>query len=99
MKYIVAIDIGGTTFNTGIFTQSLKKIAISNKDKVARYGASYGGYATLAGLAFTPDLYACGVDYVGVSNISSLSEITNLCPAVDIFNPKSLEEIILLMIY
>ena len=34
---------------------------------------------------------------VGVSNISSLSEITNLCPAVDIFNPKSLEEIILLM--
>ena len=34
---------------------------------------------------------------VGVSNIPSLSEITNLCPAVDIFNPKSLEEIILLM--
>ena len=34
---------------------------------------------------------------VGVSNISSLSEITNLCPAVDILNPKSLEEIILLM--
>ena len=37
MKYIVAIDIGGTTFNTGIFTQSLKKIAISNKDKVRFY--------------------------------------------------------------
>ena len=34
---------------------------------------------------------------VGVSNIPSLSEITNLCPTVDIFNPKSLEEIILLM--
>ena len=34
---------------------------------------------------------------VGVSNIYSLSEITNLCPAVDIFNPKSLEEIILLL--
>jgi glycosyltransferase involved in cell wall biosynthesis len=34
---------------------------------------------------------------IGVSNIPSLSEITNLCPAVDIFNPKSMEEIILLM--
>ncbi|MBN2484812.1 MAG: S9 family peptidase [Bacteroidales bacterium] len=42
---------------------------IANKDKVAIYGGSYGGYATLAGLAFTPDLYACGVDYVGVSNM------------------------------
>ena len=37
--------------------------------RVAIYGGSYGGYATLAGLAFTPDLYACGVDYVGVSNL------------------------------
>lgn len=37
--------------------------------KVAIYGGSYGGYATLAGLTFTPDLYACGVDYVGVSNL------------------------------
>jgi dipeptidyl aminopeptidase/acylaminoacyl peptidase len=36
---------------------------------VAIYGGSYGGYATLAGLAFTPDLYACGIDYVGVSNL------------------------------
>ena len=34
--------------------------------------ASDGGYAVLAGLAFTPDLYACGVDYVGVSNILEL---------------------------
>ncbi|MFN0030747.1 MAG: prolyl oligopeptidase family serine peptidase [Flavobacteriales bacterium] len=37
--------------------------------RVAIYGASYGGYATLAGLAFTPDMYACGIDYVGVSNL------------------------------
>ncbi|HVP36058.1 MAG TPA: S9 family peptidase [Terriglobales bacterium] len=37
--------------------------------RVAIYGASYGGYATLAGLTFTPDLYTCGVDYVGVSNM------------------------------
>jgi dipeptidyl aminopeptidase/acylaminoacyl peptidase len=37
--------------------------------RVAIYGGSYGGYATLAGLAFTPELYAAGVDYVGVSNL------------------------------
>jgi len=42
---------------------------IADKEKVAIYGGSYGGYATLAGLAFTPDLYKCGVDYVGVSNM------------------------------
>lgn len=45
---------------------------IANKDKVAIYGGSYGGYAVLAGLAFTPDLYACGVDYVGPSNLFTL---------------------------
>ena len=42
---------------------------IADPDRVAIYGASYGGYATLAGLAFTPELYACGVDYVGVSSL------------------------------
>lgn len=42
---------------------------IADPKKVAIYGGSYGGYATLAGLTFTPDLYACGVDYVGVSNL------------------------------
>ncbi|MCT4151051.1 S9 family peptidase [Elizabethkingia anophelis] len=49
------------------------KYAISqgwvDKDKIAIYGGSHGGYATLMGLIKTPDLYACGVDYVGVSNI------------------------------
>jgi dipeptidyl aminopeptidase/acylaminoacyl peptidase len=40
--------------------------------KIAIYGGSYGGYATLAGAAFTPDLYACGVDIVGPSNIMTL---------------------------
>lgn len=47
---------------------------IADPDRIGIYGASYGGYATLAGLAFTPDLYACGVDYVGVSNIFTLLE-------------------------
>jgi dipeptidyl aminopeptidase/acylaminoacyl peptidase len=42
---------------------------IADPKRVGIYGGSYGGYATLAGLAFSPDLYACGVDYVGVSNL------------------------------
>ena len=42
---------------------------IADPDRIGIYGGSYGGYATLAGLTFTPDLYACGVDYVGVSNL------------------------------
>ncbi len=44
---------------------------IADPERIGIYGGSYGGYATLAGLTFTPDLYACGVDYVGVSNIFS----------------------------
>ncbi|MDR1012152.1 MAG: S9 family peptidase, partial [Opitutaceae bacterium] len=40
--------------------------------RVAIYGASYGGYATMAGLAFTPELYRCGINYVGVTDISLL---------------------------
>lgn len=42
---------------------------IANPNRIAIYGGSYGGYATLAGLTFTPNLYACGIDYVGVSNL------------------------------
>ncbi len=42
---------------------------IADPKRVAIYGGSYGGYATLAGLTFSPELYACGVDYVGVSNL------------------------------
>ncbi|GGE63102.1 S9 family peptidase [Massilia psychrophila] len=45
---------------------------ITTRDKVAIMGASYGGYATLAGLAFTPDQFACGVDIVGPSNLFTL---------------------------
>lgn len=47
----------------------LVKEGIADPKRVAIYGASYGGYATLAGVAYTPDLYACAVDYVGVSNL------------------------------
>ena len=47
----------------------LIKEGIADPKRVAIYGASYGGYATLAGITFTPDLYCCAVDYVGVSNM------------------------------
>lgn len=47
---------------------------IVDPNRVAIMGGSYGGYATLAGLAFTPDLYACGVDIVGPSNLFTLLE-------------------------
>ncbi len=42
---------------------------IADPKRIAIYGGSYGGYCTLAGMTFTPELYACGIDYVGVSNL------------------------------
>ncbi|NNC59385.1 MAG: S9 family peptidase [Erythrobacter sp.] len=45
---------------------------IAPRDKIAIMGGSYGGYATLAGLAFTPEVFACGVDIVGPSNLETL---------------------------
>ncbi|WOD43281.1 S9 family peptidase [Hwangdonia lutea] len=45
-----------------------------DKDNAAIYGGSHGGYAVLRGLTKTPDLYACGVDYVGVSNLYTFME-------------------------
>ncbi len=47
----------------------LIKQGIADPKRVAIYGGSYGGYATLAGVTFTPDLYAAAVDYVGPSNM------------------------------
>ena len=49
----------------------LKKQGIADPKRIAIYGGSYGGYATLAGVTYTPDLYAAAVDYVGVSNLLS----------------------------
>ncbi|KWV90620.1 peptidase S9 [Erythrobacter sp. YT30] len=45
---------------------------ITTGDQVAIMGGSYGGYATLAGLTFTPEKFACGVDIVGPSNLETL---------------------------
>ncbi len=47
----------------------LVKEGIADPKRVGIYGGSYGGYATLAGVTYTPDLYAAAVDYVGVANL------------------------------
>ncbi|MGH7540921.1 MAG: S9 family peptidase [Gemmatimonadota bacterium] len=45
---------------------------IADPERVGIYGGSYGGYATLVGLTFTPEVFACGVDYVGPSSLATL---------------------------
>ena len=47
---------------------------IADPKRVGIFGISYGGYASLAGLAFTPEIYAAGVSYVGPSNLITLYE-------------------------
>lgn len=47
---------------------------IAEPDRVAIMGGSYGGYATLVGLTFTPERFACGVDIVGPSNLVTLMD-------------------------
>lgn len=44
---------------------------ITTQDKIAIMGRSFGGYATLVGLSFTPDAYCCGVDMVGPANLET----------------------------
>ena len=46
---------------------------IADPERVCIYGGSYGGYATMAGLTFTPDRYKCGINYVGVTDLPSSS--------------------------
>jgi dipeptidyl aminopeptidase/acylaminoacyl peptidase len=50
------------------------KEGVADPQRVAIFGGSYGGYATLVGLTFTPDLFACGVDIVGPSNLITFQE-------------------------
>jgi len=47
----------------------VKTLNLIDENKIAIYGGSYGGLATLGSLVKTPNLYTCGVDYVGVSNL------------------------------
>jgi dipeptidyl aminopeptidase/acylaminoacyl peptidase len=49
---------------------------IADPDRICIYGGSYGGYAAMAGLAFTPELYKCGINYVGVTDIPLLLKTT-----------------------
>jgi len=65
-----------------------EKIAVP--EKIGIMGGSYGGYATLVGLTFTPDTFACGVDIVGPSNlITLLSTIPPYwAPAVQMFKDR-----------
>jgi dipeptidyl aminopeptidase/acylaminoacyl peptidase len=48
------------------------KLGVADAAKVCIMGGSYGGYATLAGVTFSPDAFACGVDIVGPSNLNTL---------------------------
>jgi dipeptidyl aminopeptidase/acylaminoacyl peptidase len=73
------LALGDKTWGTGAMQHDITDGArwlieqgIADPDRIAIMGGSYGGYATLAGLAFTPDLYAAGVDIVGPSNIITL---------------------------
>jgi dipeptidyl aminopeptidase/acylaminoacyl peptidase len=63
---------------------------IAQPGKVAIFGGSYGGYATLVGLTFTPETFACGVDIVGPSNlVTLLSTIPPYwAPAMQLFKDR-----------
>jgi dipeptidyl aminopeptidase/acylaminoacyl peptidase len=74
---------------------------IADKNRLGIYGGSYGGYATLSALAFRPKVFACGVDYVGVSNL--LTFMNTIPPYWETFrelmykrvgNPKTDQELL-----
>ena len=63
---------------------------IADPNRIAIMGGSYGGYATLVGLTFTPEVFACGVDIVGPSNLLTLlSTIPPYwAPAMELFKKR-----------
>jgi dipeptidyl aminopeptidase/acylaminoacyl peptidase len=72
------MNLGNKQWGTGSMQHDLTDAVrwaiekgIADPQRVCIMGGSYGGYAVLAGLAFTPQLYACGVDLVGISNVAS----------------------------
>jgi len=67
----------------------LIKEGVADAKRVGIYGASYGGYATLAGVTFTPELYAAAVNYVGVSNLFTF--MNTIPPYWKPFLPKMYE--------
>lgn len=66
--------IGAMQHDISDAVQWLVEQGITDPKKVCIFGGSYGGYATLAGVAFTPDLYTCGIPYVAPSNLITLIE-------------------------
>jgi len=64
---------------------------IADPAKVAVMGGSYGGYATLVGLTFTPEVFACGVDIVGPSNLITLLETVPpyWAPMIELFTKRA----------
>ena len=66
---------------------SLAREGVIDTSRVAIMGGSYGGYATLVGLTFTPKYFACGVDYAGTSNLVTLLE--SFPPSWRPFLPRS----------
>ena len=73
------LNAGNKEWGTGVMQHDISDgvkylidRGIADPEQVAILGGSYGGYATLAGLTFTPDLYAAGVSIVGPSNIITL---------------------------
>ena len=63
---------------------------IADPKRVAIMGGSYGGYATLVGLTFTPETFACGVDIVGPSNLQTLLSTIPAywAPAMEMFKKR-----------
>ena len=75
------INLGNKNWGTGTMQHDLTdgvnylvEQGIADKDRVGIMGASYGGYATLAGITFTPDVYKAAVSYVGPSSLITLME-------------------------
>ena len=75
------LDAGNNEWGTGAMQHDITdgvawliEQGIADRARIGIMGGSYGGYATLAGLAFTPEIYAAGVDIVGPSNIITLLE-------------------------
>lgn len=73
------LNAGDGEWGTGVMqhditdgVEHLIRDGVVDRNRVGIFGGSYGGYATLAGLAFTPELYAAGISYVGPSNLITL---------------------------
>lgn len=75
------LNAGNREWGTGAMQHDVTDAAqwlidqgIADPKRIGIFGGSYGGYATLAGVTWTPDLYACGIPYVGPSNLVTLIE-------------------------